>query len=61
MTPEQIRDLRSELGESTTAFGARFARGFRAVEEWEQGRRKPDPLVTRMMHDLYVKTFKRKS
>lgn len=52
LTPAQIRALRKALGESTTAFGARFARSRRAVEDWEQGRRVPDALVQQLMAAL---------
>jgi DNA-binding transcriptional regulator YiaG len=52
MTPGDIRALRAALGESVATFGARFARGGRAVEEWEQGRRTPDALVIRALDKL---------
>lgn len=55
MTTTQIRDLRKLLGESTRDFGARFARGHRIVEDWEQGRRTPDPFVLREMQKLAQK------
>lgn len=41
----RIRALRLALGLTTREFGARFCRTSRAVEEWEQGRRVPDPLI----------------
>ena len=43
--PALIRQLRHTLAEDVETFGARFARGGRAVENWEQGRRVPDRLV----------------
>lgn len=52
MTPEQIKRLRRALNESTEAFGSRFGRSGRAVENWEQGRRAPDVLVQREMMRL---------
>lgn len=52
MTTAQIRQLRRDLGESTHEFGARFCRGHRIVEDWEQGRRTPDPFVARAMRKL---------
>lgn len=45
VTPDQIRAIRHALGENTQTFGARFCRSSRTVENWEQGRRTPDPLV----------------
>lgn len=41
----EVRALRAALGEDTATFGARWHRSKRTVEEWEQGRRRPDPLV----------------
>lgn len=52
LTPAQIKGLRKALGETTAIFGARFARGARAVEDWEQGRRVPDALVQHLMAAL---------
>jgi hypothetical protein len=42
---DDVRALRARLGEDTTTFGARWHRSGRTVEQWEQGRRRPDPLV----------------
>ena len=44
-TPEMIRWLRAALRESVDTFGERFSRSGRTVEDWEQGRRRPDTLV----------------
>lgn len=44
-TPERIKALRILLEESTTEFGQRFGRSGRTVEDWEQGRRRPDVMV----------------
>jgi DNA-binding transcriptional regulator YiaG len=46
-----IRAIRAALGEDTATFGRRFCRSGRTVEDWEQGRRVPDPLCRR---DLIV-------
>ena len=54
-TVSQVRQLRKDLGETTAQFGARFARGRRIVEDWEQGRRTPDPFVAREMKRLAEK------
>lgn len=42
---EEVRTLRAALGEDTATFGARWHRSGRTVEGWEQGVRRPDPLV----------------
>lgn len=42
---EEVRAARAALGEDTTTFGARWHRSRRTVEDWEQGRRQPDPLI----------------
>lgn len=42
---DEIRALRAALGENTATFGARWQKTGRAVENWEQGRRIPDPFV----------------
>jgi hypothetical protein len=42
---EEIRTLRKMLGENTAAFGARWQKSARAVENWEQGRNAPEPFV----------------
>jgi putative transcriptional regulator len=52
MTAEAIRALRRTLGEDVETFGARFARSGRTVENWEQGRRAPDPLARRELERL---------
>ena len=43
--PPRIRALRAELAESTAIFASRFHRSSRTIEDWEQGRRRPDALV----------------
>jgi DNA-binding transcriptional regulator YiaG len=55
VTPRQIQDLRKSLKESTEQFGARFERSGRTVEEWEQGRRSPDPIVLKLLRTLATK------
>lgn len=52
MTPPQIQSLRRQLGESTTEFAARFARSPRSIEDWEQGRRRPDALCLRELERI---------
>lgn len=61
MTPEQIRALRKDLNENTAMFGQRFARSGRTVEDWEQGRRIPDPLVLREMEGLRQRLAKKRA
>jgi DNA-binding transcriptional regulator YiaG len=61
MTPRQIQRLRHELGETTAEFGGRFLRGGRAVEDWEQGRRRPDPLAAAEMERIAERLARKKS
>jgi DNA-binding transcriptional regulator YiaG len=55
---EEVRALRAALQEDTTTFGARWLRSRRAVEDWEQGRRAPDPLVLDGMRKLAARKKK---
>jgi DNA-binding transcriptional regulator YiaG len=52
MTADAIRALRRALDEDVETFGRRFARSGRTVENWEQGRRVPDPLAQRELARL---------
>src|SRR5678815_1905910 len=45
VTAKRIKAIRQRLGESTQTFAQRFARSRRTVEDWEQGRRRPDKFV----------------
>lgn len=49
---DEVRALRAVLQENTATFGARFRRSGRTVEQWEQGRRQPDPLALDGMRAL---------
>jgi DNA-binding transcriptional regulator YiaG len=60
MTPPEIKALRQALGETTQQFGARFARSGRSVEDWEQGRRRPDAYILAVMVRLAGRARKRK-
>lgn len=51
-TKQRIGKVRLQLGESVEQFGARFGRSGRTVEDWEQGRRNPDPLVIQALERL---------
>jgi DNA-binding transcriptional regulator YiaG len=42
---EEVRALRAALGENTATFGKRWLKSGRTVENWEQGRKSPDPFV----------------
>jgi DNA-binding transcriptional regulator YiaG len=55
---EEVRAARAALGEDTATFGARWHRSGRTVEDWEQGRRRPDPLVLEELPKIlaYMKT-----
>ena len=48
----QVRAIRAKLGEDTKTFGARWHRSARTVEDWEQGRRSPDPLVLEQLDEM---------
>lgn len=56
---EEVRALRAALGEDTATFAARWHRSGRTVEDWEQGRRQPDPLAVEGMRALAAKTKKK--
>lgn len=60
MTPEQIKSIRAALGENTAEFARRFARSPRTIENWEQGRRRPDPLAILLLEGLLKKIEKSK-
>jgi DNA-binding transcriptional regulator YiaG len=46
MTPaEEVRALRAALQEDTATFAARWLCSRRTVEDWEQGRRRPNALA----------------
>lgn len=49
---EQVRAARAYVGEDTATFGARWHRSGRTVEDWEQGRRRPDPLVIEALREM---------
>lgn len=54
MTPDRIKAIRLAAGENTEDFGKRFARSGRTVEDWEQGRRNPDPLAISILVKIEV-------
>lgn len=56
---EEVRALRTALEENTATFGARWLRSGRTVEQWEQGLRRPDPLVLDGMRKLAVRRKKK--
>ena len=49
MAPEDIRVLRRTVAENVATFGRRFGRSGRTVEDWEQGRRRPNLLTMRAL------------
>jgi len=59
--PDEIRNLRGILQENTTTFGARWFVSGRTVEDWEQGRRKPQAFVLDAIRKLAARTKIRKS
>jgi len=58
---EQVRALRAALEEDTATFAARWHRSRRTVEDWEQGRRRPDPLALDGMRALAARRKKSES
>jgi putative transcriptional regulator len=40
-----VREIRQRTGLSQAGFARRYALSSRAVQEWEQGRRRPEPAV----------------
>jgi len=49
---DEVRALRAALGESTATFAARWQKSGRTIENWEQGRKKPDAFVLTAMRAL---------
>lgn len=47
-----ITQLRQARGENAAEFGQHFGRSGRTVEDWEQGRSKPDLLCERLLGTL---------
>jgi len=56
---EEVKALRTALGEDTVTFGARWQRSGRTVEGWEQGLRVPDALALREMRRTAARVKKR--
>jgi DNA-binding transcriptional regulator YiaG len=56
---EEVRALRAALDEDTATFAARWRRSPRTVEDWEQGRRRPDPLALEGMRALAARRKKK--
>jgi DNA-binding transcriptional regulator YiaG len=56
---DEVRALRAALEEDTETFAARWRRSKRTVENWEQGRRQPDPLALDGMRQLAARTKKK--
>jgi len=56
---DEVRALRGALQEDTATFGARWRRSGRTVENWEQGRKAPDPYVLEGIRALAVRQGKK--
>ena len=57
---QEVRALCAALGEDTATFAARWRRSKRTVEDWEQGRRRPDALALDGMRALAARLKKTK-
>jgi DNA-binding transcriptional regulator YiaG len=51
-TAEEVRALRAALKEDTATFAARWLCSRRTVEDWEQGRRRPNALAMKGIREL---------
>jgi DNA-binding transcriptional regulator YiaG len=56
---DEVRALRTALDEDTATFAARWHRSKRTIEDWEQGRRRPDPLALDGMRALAARQAKK--
>ena len=56
---DEVRALRALLDEDRATFGARWRRTGRTVETWEQGLRRPDPLVLDSIRTLAARRKKK--
>jgi DNA-binding transcriptional regulator YiaG len=56
---DEVRALRLLLQEDTATFAARWHRSPRSIENWEQGRRQPDPLALDGIRALAARTKKK--
>ena len=57
-----IREMRTQLGDTQTEFAARYHIPFRTVQNWESGVRKPSDYITdlleaRVKNDLINREF----
>jgi DNA-binding transcriptional regulator YiaG len=57
---EEIRALRSSLGENTATFGIRWKKSGRTIENWEQGLREPDAFVLQEIRRLAARHLKKR-
>jgi len=53
---EEVRALRTALDEDAATFGQRWHKSGRTIENWEQGRRAPDPFVLDAIRALATRT-----
>jgi DNA-binding transcriptional regulator YiaG len=58
---DEVRALRRALGEDTATFAARWLKSPRTIENWEQGRKRPDAFVLEAMRTLAAKTRPKRS
>lgn len=50
MPPARIKEIRKKVAKSAAAFEARFGIPAATVNNWEQGRRKPDPAARLLLN-----------
>jgi DNA-binding transcriptional regulator YiaG len=58
---EEVRALRAVLEEDTTTFAARWFKSRRTIEDWEQGRRQPEPFVLANIRQLAARAYAKKT
>jgi len=56
MTPEEIQELRSQLGLTQKEFAGRLGLDATSISRWERGKQKPKAVHQRRMARLSKKT-----
>ena len=50
VTADQVKAIRKAVAKSSKEFSSRFGIPSRTLEGWEQGRRRPDPAASILLH-----------